>query len=231
MIALTFHVEKLHDGLVWKNLLKFLKSSQKYLVYKPRFTFFIYPFRAAVAGKDVKAKIKILHDMGHEIAQHTHFYKGTKIEKPYKENDLSRDNIKYCLERDFSYIYQAIKIRPRGFVAGGWVVNNVVMEELVTLGFEYDISHFSFRTNPFIFEYNGKKLVEIPTDCSVGNYFKKFWIQTHRKKHGYLVVYLHDYDLLNFKTKWLVKLFLMINKRKKFFCIKELKDYIRNIST
>ena len=136
MRALAFHTERLHDDRVWKRLLIILAVMHR---LKSRATFFIYPFRAVVAGRDISNRVRALAvDFRQEIGQHTHFYAGTLINKPNKRSDLSPENIRNCIERDFKWLRRISK--PKGFTAGGWIATEAVFESLVNLGFEYDCS-------------------------------------------------------------------------------------------
>ena len=99
MRALAFHTERLHDDRVWKRLLLILAIMSRLGSVA---TFFIYPFRAVVAGRDISDRVRALAvDHKQEIGQHTHFYAGRSLEKPNKRNDLSHENIRNCIERDF----------------------------------------------------------------------------------------------------------------------------------
>lgn len=80
-------------------------------------TFFVYPFRTGVARKDITERLRALASLGHEIGQRTHFYAGTKIDKPEKVNDFNPENIVHCLRRDFETLAQT-GVRPTGFTAG-----------------------------------------------------------------------------------------------------------------
>ncbi|CEP68819.1 Polysaccharide deacetylase [Moorella glycerini] len=93
---------------------------QRLHLYKLQGTFFVYPFRAQVAGAEISERVQEIAAFGHEIAQHTHFYAGTKIDKPDKVNDLSKENIARCLQRDFETLCD-MGFRPYGFTAGGWI--------------------------------------------------------------------------------------------------------------
>ena len=215
--SLGFHAEKLHDDAVWRRV----KRICHWLELKDiRATFFVYPFRAQVAGADITERVQTLASWGHEIGQHTHFYQDRKIDKPDKTNDLSSENIDRCLRRDFDTL-RKMGLSPKGFTAGAWLVNEVVWDALVSLGFLYDCSvrfsrpkqteamsmsrwrHASqFYTNP-----HGRILC-MPTTCSVGEWFKwgrKVQVESAR---SYQLVYLHDYDLLSASIYMMMRLLL-----------------------
>ncbi len=87
MRALALHTERLHDDRVWKRLLIILTIMRR---LGSRATFFIYPFRAVMADRDISDRVRALAvDYEQEIAQHTHFYDGGSLEKPNKRNNLS----------------------------------------------------------------------------------------------------------------------------------------------
>jgi len=130
MRALAFHTERLHDDRVWKRLLMIVAIMRR---MRSKATFFVYPFRAVVAGRDISERVRALaveHEQ--EIGQHTHFYAGRSVDNPGKRNDFSSENIRSCIERDFKWLCRVS--RPRGFTAGGWIVTEAVCRSLVNLG-------------------------------------------------------------------------------------------------
>ena len=136
MKALAFHTERLHDDKVWKRLLMILAIMRR---LGSKATFFIYPFRSVVAGRDISDRVRALAaNYEQEIGQHTHFYAGKSLYKPNKRNDLSAENIRNCIERDFQWLCRISK--PRGFTSGGWIVTDAVYSALMNLGFDYDCS-------------------------------------------------------------------------------------------
>lgn len=208
MKALAFHTEKLHDDRVWKRLLIILTVMRR---LGSRATFFVYPFRAVVVGKDISDRVSALAvEFEQEIGQHTHFYAGRWINKPNKRNNLSAENIRNCIERDFKWLCRISQ--PRGFTAGSWIVTEAVLRSLVTLGFDYDCSArvVDLRKGPasgpnllwlaeaekrFI---EDRPLMLVPTTHTL----RQSWYDRGRRsvplKAGdeYQLVYLHDYDLL-----------------------------------
>ena len=136
MRALAFHTERLHDDRVWKRLLMILAIMRR---RGSKATFFIYPFCAVVADRDISDRVRALDaDYQQEIGQHTHFYAGKSVNKPDKRNDMSPKNIRNCIERDFQWLCRISQ--PRGFTAGGWIITEAVLGALVNLGFDYDCS-------------------------------------------------------------------------------------------
>ena len=75
--ALAFHAEKLHDDRVWRRVQPVARWMSARGI---RATFFVYPFRAQVANRDITQRVQALAALGHEIGQHTHFYDGTMID-------------------------------------------------------------------------------------------------------------------------------------------------------
>jgi Polysaccharide deacetylase len=204
--ALAFHAEKLHDEGVWHRVERVARWMAKKGM---RATFFVYPFRAQVAGCDITDRVQTLAALGHEIGQHTHFYAGAKIDKPEKTNDLSDANIIHCLHRDFETL-QGMGLPPRGFTAGAWIVNETVWDTLVKLGFSYDCSaqfpkpreaitspYHCWRRSPQFYTNVHGRILCLPTTCSLGEWFK--WRRNLRSAalNPYQLIYLHDYDLLS----------------------------------
>ena len=218
MIALALHAEKLHDDDIWHRIERVARWTGRRGV---KTTFFVYPFPAQVAGKDVTNRVRAIEMLGHEIGQHTHFYAGRKIDKPEKVTDLSEANIIHCLHRDFNTLRQ-MGTPPQGFTAGAWFINETVLDTLSELGFVYDCSsrfpkpkettkslyHRWLRSPEFYASVRGRVLC-LPTTCSLGEWFR--WGR-YVKNHGsnpYRLVYLHDYDLLAFKSYLAIWVFLM----------------------
>ncbi len=217
-----FHAEKLYHHRVWVRV----EKVAWWMAHRAaRASFFVYPFRAQTKQEDLCQCVQVLAGFGHEIGQHTHFYAGTKIEWPEKENDLSDANIMHCLRRDFHYL-RSIGILPKGFTAGAWLVNDLVLETLLGLGFTYDCSgrfrkpagrfgtgYNRWQTEARIFTSTRGQLLCLPTTCSVGEWFK--WgrrIKTEGEV-SFRLVYLHDYDLLSMPNYFLLWLFLALTQR------------------
>ena len=90
-------------------------------------TFFIYPFRAVVVERDISERVRALAvNYKQEIGQHTHFYAGRSVNQPNKRNDLSPENIRNYIERDFEWLHRISQ--TRGFTAGGWIVTEAVSD-------------------------------------------------------------------------------------------------------
>jgi len=175
-------------------------------------------FRVALTGR-----VRALGLLGHEVGQHTHFYNGTKIEKPKKTVDLSELNIVHCLRRDFETLAQMGSL-PKGFTAGSWTVDERVLDILADLRFDYDCSaqfpkpnemtqanSYSWLRSPYIHSNSRGHVLCLPTTCSLGEWFK--W--GRRVRTGgmipYQLVYLHDYDLRSFRNRRLLSYFVKIS--------------------
>jgi peptidoglycan/xylan/chitin deacetylase (PgdA/CDA1 family) len=193
--------------------------------YEIKATFFVYPFRAQVVGKEITAQVKALGAMGHEIGQHTHFYESNKIDKPDKENDFSPENIAYCLRRDFETLRQ-MGVTPKGFTAGAWFVNETVWDTLIELGIDHDCSvrfpkshgppnspGFRWQKSASIYTNAKGSLLIIPTTCSLADLFKRGRKVIIDDNMQYQLIYLHDYDLLSAEKYALIWFFLTFNRR------------------
>jgi Polysaccharide deacetylase len=220
-MALTFHAERIYDELVWQRL----EQAAKWMAAKRiKATFFVYPFRGQVLGRNITDRVRMLAAMGHEIGQHTHFYSGTKVDKPDKLNDLSNANITSCLYRDFETL-QRMGFPPKGFTAGAWLVNGTVLDTLVELGFAYDCSacfpksqgmvhspHRQWLRSPQLYTNVRGDLLCLPTTCSLGEWFKWGRKLEPEGKVPYKLIYLHDYDLLVLRNALLLWLFMYMTK-------------------
>ena len=207
MKALAFHTKRLHDDKVWKRRLMILAIMRR---LGSKATFFIYPFRSVVAGRDISDRVRALAaNYEQEIGQHTHFYAGKSLYKPNKRNDLSAENIRNCIERDFQWLCRISK--PRGFTSGGWIVTDAVYSALMNLGFDYDCSarvpalRKGRKAGPNLWLTEAEKrfiedhpLILVPTTHTLRNRLLGKRRLTSSLKAGveYQLVYLHDYDLL-----------------------------------
>jgi peptidoglycan/xylan/chitin deacetylase (PgdA/CDA1 family) len=220
-ITLAFHAETLHEQRVWKKVERIAGWMAE---HNMKATFFVYPFPAAVAGKSISERVQWLGSLGHEIAQHTHFYAGMKIAKHEKRDDLSKANVIHCLRRDFATLKE-FGFPPKGFTAGSWFVNDAVLDALVELGFVYDCSALFPRpktsgpvpNNRWLraaqyYSNSHGRLLCLPTTCSLGEWFK--WGHKARREGDqfYQIVYLHDYDLLPLKGRLLLFCFVRMIK-------------------
>lgn len=205
--ALAVHVERIHDDRVWARLRRVLGLLRRCGSYA---TLFVYPFRAIVAGYGDLAfeRVKRLCEEGHEIGQHTHFYMGKAIDKPSKVTDLSIENIRQCLERDYQWLARIIP--PRGFVSGSWAIPDALYPSLAELGFEYDCSVLHPRMKekdypytrclekPEVCSFGERALLLLPTTHTLKMFCIDKWGSLNAPTKGirYQLVYFHDYDLL-----------------------------------
>jgi hypothetical protein len=177
-----------------------------------------------VAGKSIAERVQWLGSLGHEIAQHTHFYAGAKISKADKVDDLSNANINHCVHRDFE-ILKEFGFQPKGFTAGSWFVNDAVFDVLVELGFVYDCSaqfpgpqtsdplpNTRWLRTPEYYSNSRGRIPCLPTTCSLGQWFKWGLKTINESDQFYQIVYLHDYDLLSLKSYILLLYFLKLTK-------------------
>jgi hypothetical protein len=172
--------------------------------------------------------VQWLGSLGHEIAQHTHFYAGTKIKKKEKVDDLSKPNIVHCVRRDFEMLKE-FGFSPTGFTAGSWFVSDAVLDELVELGFVYDCSaqfprpkisglrpNTLWRRTPEYYSNSRGRVLCLPTTWSLGQWFKWGRKTINESDQFYQIIYLHDYDLLSLKRYILLLCFLEVTKRETF---------------
>jgi len=210
--ALAIHTERIHDPLVWRRLRFILNALGRKGSHA---TLFVYPFRAIVEGKSHIAlnRIEQVRSAGHEIAQHTHFYKGQFIDKPNKVTDLSQENISNCLRRDHQWLSRICL--PRGFTSGGWAVPPALYPALAELGFEYDCSarpvgwknldhpHMLRLREPETRRFWQSELLIIPTTHGLKDaifYFRTGDLAAGFRGLRYRLVYFHDYDLLRWEA-------------------------------
>lgn len=210
--ALAVHTEKIHDDSVWARLQRLIGLMKR---RGHRATFFVYPFRAIVAGREQVAfeRVKRLAQEGFEIGQHTHFYKGNAIDKPNKVSDLSGENVRLCLQRDYQWL---CRIAPlRGFTSGGWAVPEALYPTLVRMGFRYDCSArvpalkqreqpgVLWLERPQIRSWEECDLLLLPTTHTLkSRMFTRRWTDSLHPSHivRYRLVYFHDYDLLQWQV-------------------------------
>ena len=225
-ISLSFHAEALYDDRVWARTKRIASLMSRREIPA---TFFVYPFRSQVKGISIGDRVQEIAGLGHEIGQHTHFYKGTNIDKETgKEDDLSPANINQCLKRDYDTL-TGFGTKPDGFVAGAWVSNKSVIDGIARLGIDYDCSarwpqsggkiHLAerqFLRSPEEYLHSNTKVIRIPTTCSLGEWFKWGRRTETDSTLPYQLVYLHDYDLLRKSQHALLRLFLILTRRRSF---------------
>lgn len=102
------------------------------------------------SNTNIRKIIKDMYVNGHEIANHTytHFHGLTKL----KEKEIF-----FEIEKCSDIIEGIIGVRPVGFRAPGYDINNKIIEILEALNFKYDSSGFWSILNPLIKMYNKLK--------------------------------------------------------------------------
>jgi hypothetical protein len=152
---------------------------------------------------------------------------------------LSAENIVDCLHRDCSALVR-MGSRPKGFTAGAWLVNGIVLETLVNLGFVYDcsarfpkfegrgnLSHHSWLRSPELYTNPEGQLLCLPTTCSLGEWFKWGRKVTTDSPVPYQLIYLHDYDLRSLRNHSLLWIFLALKKNANFISAQMLARQLR----
>jgi polysaccharide deacetylase family protein (PEP-CTERM system associated) len=114
------------------------------------------------------ALLRGILDAGHEIACHSYSHR--------RVNSMTPDQFRLDTQRAIDAITGACGVRPIGYRAPSWSINNTVpwaLQMLAELGFEYDSSIFPIKHDlygmptgprrPFKMKFdNGKYLYEIP---------------------------------------------------------------------
>jgi peptidoglycan/xylan/chitin deacetylase (PgdA/CDA1 family) len=218
--CLTVHAERLHDDATWRHVRWLLDVLER---RDGRGSFFVCPLRASTSGVDIAPRIREIAARGHEVGQHTHFYALQAGEggppRFEKRTDLSPDNVRRCLDHDLAVLRRA-GIQPRGFVAGAWAIDDTVLAWLGENGFAYDLS---FRSFPLRYEsvpaargegcwapFRQGALLEIPTTASLALALRQALLGRERwpmlGADRFQVLYLHDYDLLDWRQRALLRL-------------------------
>ena len=205
--ALSIHTEQIHNDLVWTRLQHVMSLMKR---RGHRATFFVYPFRAVVSGREEIAfeRVKRLYEEGYEIGQHTHFYRGREIDKPNKITDLGNENVRRCLERDYRWLERIAP--PRGFTSGAWAVPEALYPILSELNFNYDCSacspalqvgdpaHALWLEHPEVRRFGEHSLLLLPTTHTLKQVFRlpRRYLPAPPQGVHYRLLYFHDYDLL-----------------------------------
>ena len=203
---MSFHTEMLHDDEVWRHAKHAATSMSRQGVYA---SFFVYPYRAQMAGVDITSRVQEIAGLGHEIAQHTHFYGPVASKPPLLRNHLNDENVAKCIERDYETLTR-MGTPPEGFVAGSWLVTPWVLETVCRLGFAYDCSarlstwptdkrerpYWQWADHPNWYPSSGESVVRIPTTCSLRQWFRWRGSGTIDGSTRYHLVCLHDSDLV-----------------------------------
>jgi peptidoglycan/xylan/chitin deacetylase (PgdA/CDA1 family) len=242
LVCIGVHAEKLNADSVWNETLKALDIAERFSI---KMTFLVHPLYSILEGKDISNRLKEIHDRGHEIGQHTHFYLNHPEGRFEKKTDLSPENILYCLRRDNTFLNEA-GFKVKGFCGGAWVITNSVLQELGKLGFSYDCTARSFDLSyksdipnttiiskkPFISEDG---LLEIPTTAPIRFFLLRQLTfretKLRYKRLSYDIIYFHDYDLVDFKKRLLFMLVTKFlgSKKGKSVTVGELEKRLRRL--
>jgi len=209
-LCLTVHAERLHETPVWHAVRRLAGRLER---AGRQATFLVSPLRASVAGVDLGPRLREIAARGHEVGQHTHYYAlATGAGRPSfeKRTDASPENVRRCLDHDHARLLAA-GIRPRGFVAGAWTIDDTAREWLVEHGFEYDLSFRSFRLgydNPAAAAGDGCDdpcvrggLLALPTTATLASAVRR---ALARGERAHEVIYVHDYDLTALRARLLL---------------------------
>lgn len=233
------HAEQLQDDRVWELTRELLT---RWGGKGRRWTLFVQPLRARAAGFDLAPRLNWIRDNGHEIAMHTHFYRMlSPVGAPpvfEKQADLRTPSVLRCLEEDYTQLVE-LGHRPRGFVAGAWLMHEAVPSWLAAHGFDYDCSRRAYPLgypspaagagdNHFAIE-RVEEIVQIPTTATVRA------LATARAHGGrrsvpldagssYEMFYLHDYDLARLRPRLAVQLVERVARADHFALVSELSD-------
>lgn len=212
-LAIALHAEKLHDDSVWQVVERLAVGSAE---RQALLTFFVHPFWAAKAGRDIAGRVRRLTSIGHEVGQHTHYY-DTASGKPsgHKATDLSAANVLRRLDEDHQTLSDA-GAQPRGFVSGAWAVPDTLTGWLTERGFTYDCTYRTYTLpyqnaeavpgdgahGPFWLE---RGLLEVPTTTPLRagalGAFRRHPSVVRVGDLEYQLVYLHDDDLLDARKR------------------------------
>jgi len=212
LASVSFHAEGLHDDRTWVLAERFaIKAAQARI----RLTFFVHPFWAVKEGRSqvTARRVRRLHEFGHEIGQHTHYYdRESAVVAGRKVTDLDPANVIRRLDEDYAWLLEA-GIEPKGYVSGGWAIPPVLAGWLAERAFAYDCSYRRFALSyvsepaspgegaPGPFDLGGGVL-EVPTTAPLRAALSGFSSGTRRGHGGYQLIYLHDDDQLVWRKRW-----------------------------
>ena len=230
MIArcVSLHAERLERDDVWHRTDAFLHRLER---RGGRATVFVHPRSAIAAGVELRSKIGVLLDRGHEIGQHTHFYADDGAVGKPQTTDLSPENVRRCLDRDHRYLIDA-GVDPRGFVAGAWAIVDEVTPWLRDHDFTYDAS---VRAFPLSYESGDASrgdgwtaaeiehgIVRLPTTAPVSRAVRGRAPRARVADTEYELLYLHDYDLMRARTRLAAAALLLTSTRARWTTAGEL---------
>ena len=218
LACFSLHAEKMHDDSVWRMVEQLATAAAR---RSQRLTFFVHPFWAIAAGVDIGDRVRRLAELGHEIAQHTHYYQPAIGLTPIRKvDDLAPDKVRQRLEEDYATLCRS-GITPKGFVSGAWTLPDLLPGWLAERGFAYDCTFrtyaLSYRNDaalvgdlaagPFVLE---GRVLEVPTTAPLrAALLGVLRIRPPSVTAGdseYQLVYLHDEDLLDARKRLAVRM-------------------------
>jgi peptidoglycan/xylan/chitin deacetylase (PgdA/CDA1 family) len=209
----TLHAERLERDDVWDRTDALLSSIER---RGGRATLFVHPFTAIEAGADLGPRIRGLLARGHEVGQHTHYYAPREPGATGKPGSLfTAENVRRCLDRDLAYLREA-GADPKGFVAGGWAIDDEAGRWLREHGFAYDASVRTFAlsyANPEADAGGGwtaprvqDGLLMLPTSATVTAVTRTSTPPVITRTCSYAMAYTHDYDLVKASRRALARI-------------------------
>ena len=227
-ICLTIHSERLHSDCLWKKVEKILQFFKKQNVKTTYFS--INPTFVGYKFNETKwiERLQFLKEIGQEVQQHTHFYKGKEGVKKGIGYDLGRENAEKRILEDKKWLKEKNGILAEGFVSGAWKINDEIIEILKKEGYKYD---FSWRSSNVRFKNN---FLEIPTLSNLRGLIKDLLSFRLKKRLityqniSFYSFYFHDYDLEKLFFRIFLKAAILYSKLLgfKFVSAKELYEKI-----
>jgi len=196
-------------------------------------------------GVDLTARLAELAGRGHEIGMHTHFYELTGLPGRttgfVKRSLLTPANVHRCLDEDRDSLLAAGQ-HPVGFVAGAWVSRDSVFEWLGEHGFRYDCTHRTFplrRPNPDTRAGDNHdsaswigSVLEVPTTTPLSTLAQRLAPLVPRSPMApvdYIMVYLHDYDLLDARKRAVLALVARFLRRRDTTTARDLAARVQDL--
>jgi peptidoglycan/xylan/chitin deacetylase (PgdA/CDA1 family) len=238
VICPTLHAEQLHEERVWSATRAVLKRAGL------RWTVFVEPLHARLAGIDLSPQLAWLVEHGHEVAMHTHhhllqgepghtvgFLKGQHLE----DQDVWR-----CLEEDHAYLVERGHV-PKGFVSGSWLVLDSIFEWLAANGFVYDCTLRTYWSSgphsslvPDSVHRSVERvgaLVELPTTANLRQQLhaelrpsRALTVDTGSTRYDMFC--LHDYDFVHWRKRAAVNVLGRSRWRSNSSTVSELLDQV-----
>jgi hypothetical protein len=213
LTCFAVHAEALHEDDAWHATDAVLRRLES---LGGRATLFVNVHPAVQHDFDLRTRVGELAARGHEIGQHTHYYRAVDGRPP--ATDMSPDNVRACLDRDFAVLTD-MGIAPHGFVSGGWAVSDSIVPWLKDHGFSYDTTRRSYELP---YESPAARagdlhrapalddgLLHLPTTASLKRMAisRVLWWRSTSISVGsarFRIFYAHDYDLATAAKRWVV---------------------------